>query len=619
MAERIWSAQQNDIFEWFADGSGNLVVRARAGTGKSTTILEAIKRAPENPILLAAFNTKIAKHLQKSVTPGGRVQVKTLHSLGYSIVRSNQNWGYIKVDDKDVLLKRADCLSEEAIKSYGIEVAPFYMTKLVRLVSKVHSLGREILPYSKSTGDLIELIDRFECEPDEDMERQGCTVDMIEALALEAMELAAKERPVKTGIDFADMLYLPVRNRWSQPEYPLGVVDEAQDMTTTQLDLFLSVCGGRICVVGDNRQAIYRFRGADSDSLDRLKVKLKAKELGLNTTYRCGKLIVAHAARIVPDFRAHEGNHDGSITYGDTLEQLVAQAQEGDFVLSRKNAPLAGVAMAMIRAKKRVQVAGKDIGKGLETVANKLAKGGAGQSIPLFLAKLRAWEEKECARAVKGAKSQQQAESKVEAIHDKADTLQFLTEGAASVNEVIALIVRLFADMDGDRAPDPSTFTTCSSIHKAKGLEADRVFVLTNTLYPRFKGMTPEQHMEECNLEYVAVTRAKHELVLMNLDEDAPPVPRLTVVGESREWAGEETAVAVAAPTRKPRGRKGKPTPVVPMAEGDIDTGVERVIDLLNGQHSFAPDERGDYCTLCGASETDHQMANALGLAGEPR
>lgn len=42
--EKTWSTQQKDIFDFFADGRGNLVVRARAGTGKTTTIIEAVRR-----------------------------------------------------------------------------------------------------------------------------------------------------------------------------------------------------------------------------------------------------------------------------------------------------------------------------------------------------------------------------------------------------------------------------------------------------------------------------------------------------------------------------------------------------------------------------------------------
>jgi hypothetical protein len=87
---REWSGQQTAIFDWFENGEGNLVVRARAGTGKTTTILEAITYAPEQTILLAAFNKKIAEEL-KSKLKNPRAEAKTLHSLGFGFVLRNWN------------------------------------------------------------------------------------------------------------------------------------------------------------------------------------------------------------------------------------------------------------------------------------------------------------------------------------------------------------------------------------------------------------------------------------------------------------------------------------------------------------------------------------------------
>jgi superfamily I DNA/RNA helicase len=99
----------------------------------------------------------------------------------------------------------------------------------------------------------------------------------------------------RKGIDFTDMIFLPVANNWIRPQYDMVVVDEAQDMNTCQLAIAQGLARNRVVVVGDDRQAIYGFRGADSGSLDRLKDELKATELGLTTTYRCGRGIVALA------------------------------------------------------------------------------------------------------------------------------------------------------------------------------------------------------------------------------------------------------------------------------------------------------------------------------------
>lgn len=68
-----------------------------------------------------------------------------------------------------------------------------------------------------------------------------------------------------------------------------------------------------------------------------------------------------------------------------------------------------------------------------------------------------------------------------------------------------------------------------STIHKMKGSEADRVFILDYPCFPyKFNGMSDEQLQQEINLQYVAITRAKKELYLAlqtpENDDDADKV-----------------------------------------------------------------------------------------------
>ena len=299
------------------------------------------------------------------------------------------------------------------------------------------------------------------------------------------------------------MLFLPVRNGWLQGQYNLVIIDESQDMSNSQLEIAqgVSIKGGRICLVGDDRQAIYGFRGADSGSLDRLKRELGAAELGLTRTYRCAKSIVRLAAELVPDFEAGEFNPEGEIL-NIFSHELIETAGPGNFILSRVNAPLAGIAMKLLRAGKRTQIAGRDIGKGLVILVRKLR----GTSIPNFLRKTEAWETRETYRlqtlldkAINGRKATLQA--KMEAIHDSAEMMISLAEGAKSITEITDRIENLFTD-DGLGI---TGMITCSSIHRAKGLESDKVFILEDTLR--------SHSIEEINLRYVAISRSKTSLV----------------------------------------------------------------------------------------------------------
>lgn len=532
MSTRQWSAQQEAIFAWFErkrpgkNVSKNLVVRARAGTGKTTTIVEGMNRAPDERIAGFAFNSRIAKELKERVT-SPRVEIATLHSLGYRNVR--RYWERLSVEantgDRAKALVEAVCPGNvpDAIK---------------KLVAKLHSKAREIAPYATQPGELLDLAEQFECEPDESWADRGFDIGVIERFALKAMELAAAEKPVKTGIDFADMIYLPLRNKWLYPEYDLGVVDEAQDMTPAQLDLASGVVKptGRICIVGDDRQAIYAFRGADAGSLDRLKAELNADELGLTVTYRCAKRIVERAAQLVPDFTAAASNPDGVI-HTMPEHKLVERVALGDFVLSRTNAPLVSTAMALVRKRVRVKIAGRDIGASLSAAMKRLNA----RSIPELLQKIAAWRDREVERALANDR-----EDKADKIRDTAATLEALADDARSVREVEERISMLFTDNGlGDKG-----VVTCSSVHRAKGLEADRVFVLKDTLYPEPKTKTPisdevksRRYREEQNIEYVAITRAKDTLVWVMSSSSAAdtmvPTPTIAlqadaVVGSSR-------------------------------------------------------------------------------------
>lgn len=498
MTSRTWSQQQEAIFGWFAGRqNGHLVVRARAGTGKSTTIREGVKRAPEASILIAAFSKALQEDMAAQIGSfAGKVQ--TLHAVGYACVRRFRD--HIKVAFNS---DRADRLALAACGSTAPDA-------ILRLVAKLHTKGREVAPHAARMGDLAAIQITFECEPEEQWAAAGFDNAYVEQKALDAMRLAAE---VKSGdtIDGSDMIFLPVRNGWMTRQFDLVVVDEAQDMTAAQLEIALGVlkAGGRICIVGDDCQAIFAFRGADSGSLDRLKAELQAAELGLTTTYRCGKAIVALAQAYVPDFEAGAGNPEGVVrTLGidaegkTTGETLVEAAGPGDFILSRVNAPLVSIAMQLLRAGKRTRVAGRDIGKGLITLVRKLKA----RSVPDLLGKLEAWAGREVARheaqLAKALNGRQSAlKAKIEAVQDQLEMLASLADGAKGVNEVEARIEALFTD-DG---LGQAGVITCSSVHRSKGLEAERVFVLRDTLR--------ETNQEEKNIAYVAITRAKRELV----------------------------------------------------------------------------------------------------------
>lgn len=496
--------EQADILEHFRQGEGNLVVLARAGSGKSWTIFQGVEIAPEKQILVAAFNKRIAQHAAVKIQ-NPAVEVKTLHSLGFKFVR--YNWEGVKLNgDRGLKLARQVCGDK----------CP---DPVARAVAKLASAAKGIAPFASKPGDLIDIAVQFDCIPDEyqatcihcsqsdglhDDDDEGCQfqgydLDYVEACALAAM-VCATERDDENEIDFDDMIFVPVRLGWCRAWYGLVCIDEAQDMNTAQLYMAQKACksGGRIVVIGDDRQAIYGFRGADSGSIARLKTELCAKQLTLTATFRCDYAIVTEAQRYVPDIVGHDSVGVGTVR---TMARsgLLDAARVGDFVLSRKNAPLATICLALLRAGTRARIEGKDIGASLCSLVRRLAKG-TGNTMKGLLEKLDIWEKRELDRAKK-IKSESTREDRIDAIADKAAMLREMSAGLQSAAAMIERIRKLFED-------DGRPSVVCSTIHKAKGLEAERVFILMDSFDPRRSG-----NIEEQNLRYVAVTRAKHELV----------------------------------------------------------------------------------------------------------
>jgi DNA helicase-2/ATP-dependent DNA helicase PcrA len=186
----------------------------------------------------------------------------------------------------------------------------------------------------------------------------------------------------------------------------------------------------------------------------------------------------------------------------------------GDTVLCRNNAPLVALAFRCIRERVGVNLLGRDIGRALGTIIKAISPNGD-LSLPLdiFIQKLTEWQMIELTKA--RAKDD---EAKAEAVNDRAESLFAIIEGnptARCAQDILNATAALFDKQTG--------MVTLSTIHKAKGLEWDRVYFLDSWRLPSKFALAakqagnPEPLRQEDNLAYVAVTRAKHELIYIDL------------------------------------------------------------------------------------------------------
>lgn len=468
--KRNWSDFQKAIFKDIATQTDHTVVIARAGSGKTSTIVEGFKYIPKGKkTLMVAFNKNIAEELKQRAP--SYVDTLTLHSLGFRSIK--QSFG------NEVILDNNK--SQNIVSSLIGE--DFELWELNMSICKAVSLCKGFL--WDSPAKIEELMEKFNIDTYE------FTKEKFIEIVIKTLFLCKAQKQV---IDFDDMIWFPFIFRLNVGKFDVVFVDEAQDLNAAQMAMVLSACkmGGRIIAVGDPAQAIYLFRGADSESIPNFINKLKAKTLPLSITYRCPKKVVKLAQEVVPDISTADDAPEGTVDYIDSVE-LLKKVKPGDFILSRTNAPLIKYCMALLKAGVPANIQGRDIGASLQAFIRK----SKAKTISDFIDYVNEWRETEVKRVISEKKDPG-------SYIDKAECLLNLCEGTLTIKDLKETIEKLFDDVDDNNK------VILSTTHKAKGLERDRVFILVST-FRYGPGVTGE----EANLFYVAITRSKSELYLV--------------------------------------------------------------------------------------------------------
>lgn len=514
------SPYQLDIFKNIEETKNSLIVEAVAGSGKTTTITGAVKLIDSNlRTLFCAFNASIAKELKNKLPD--HVDSRTLNSLGHRAWQRHVG-GRIELN----VNKTYDILdSEEILKNHPrweVRSVRFVVNQLVGYAKQmglvphdvVESMGAiPLIPDSKQAW--MDIIDHFNI--DFFVKRDGKTrVEIrkeIERKQNLAISLTRKVLTLgiqqKNVIDFNDQLYLPVIFNVEFAKYHVIFVDEAQDISMIQRVMIQRSLrkGGRVIAVGDPAQAIYGFRGADSKSLFNIAKEFDCKSLPLSICYRCGKNIVAEAQQYVSHIEAFDNAPDGTVerlgTYGAHNIDIF---QKDVFVLCRNVAPLVKLAFELIKFNKPVSILGKNIGKNIANLINSLNP----TTIPDLLKKLVKWEEIEIERL-----RERDPEASGDFIKERSDSVRTFIKcsGENSIPGLLESIDKLFSDKT-------KGVVLLSTIHKSKGLEADKVIILDFDLLPSKYAVLPWQKEQEKNLTYVAITRAKDYLGYIETPKD---------------------------------------------------------------------------------------------------
>ena len=470
----VWSPLQKAIFRDVQSGTGNTVVLARAGASKTTVLVEATKYVPpKKKTIFVAFNKKIALELDERINRS-YIATKTLHSVGFSTIKAHFGQAALDPDKTQNIIQ--NILYEYGFKKF--EKSKFDV--LFSLCRAVNLCKGALIDVPSKIDDLIDLfdIDTFSIARE----------DFIKIIC----KTLRKCKEINNVIDFADMVWFPYVYGMVPEKYDRVFIDEAQDLSPAQVSLALSLCkkDGRILAVGDDRQVLYSFNGVEIDAIEKLTKRLDAKVLPLSVSYRCPQKVIKLAQDIVPDIEAAPYAQEGEVK--EVKEKnFLSDVRPGDFILSRVNAPLIYYCLALLRMGVPANIQGRDVGANLAYMIKK----SEAKTVPEFAKWLDEWKASEIARLT--AKKRDPI-----LVIDKAACLDTLCEGARSLDEVLDNIKELFND------GDDTTRVMLSSVHKSKGLERERVFLLTNTF-------RRDMSVEEMNIEYVAITRSKSCLYLV--------------------------------------------------------------------------------------------------------
>jgi len=500
------SAQQAAIYQWVKKGEGSAIFEARAGTGKTTTLVDSTKLMKGN-VAFMAYNKKIAEEIKFKIGGKPGIDCGTFHSFGMK--------GWRKISTKfEVDERKVQTIIEE--KSIP-RLYSFFVKKSVSL-AKQWGIGIDNGPGSWDIDDFqgwMQIVDHFDLRESlaQDEDRSDETFEEILNVAIGyAIEVLKTSNALGAQvIDFDDMIYLPLLKNAQFFRYDWVLVDEAQDTNPTRRMLAerLLKPGGRLIAVGDPYQAIYGFTGANSDAMDQIADRFDCARFPLTITYRCPKVVVKVAQTWVKDIEAHPTAPEGIYQQmaAQTFRELDALLlDKTSAVLCRNTKPLLDIAFALIKRDIACHVEGRDIGLSLIKLMERWPRI---KNLGPMSDKLREFRDREVEKLMNTKK-----EIQAELLADKVDCLLTIIEMMPPNSEVIdvrAKIERLFGDTPEGRASENLTLST---IHKSKGREWNRVYWYGRNLYQPSKYAKQDWQIEqEINVFYVAATRSKSELI----------------------------------------------------------------------------------------------------------
>ena len=238
--------------------------------------------------------------------------VRTIHSQGFAAMRKAVKAGLDKNKGWD--------LAREVLDGDPVLLALPQGERLTTTRALLDLLSKCLITLSgTSLDEVINLVDHY-----------GIDLDPVFAQPRLERLVAANDAATRRGaISFDDMISGPARFTFPVEQFPVVLIDEAQDLSPAQRAVALASVapGGMAIFVGDPRQAIFGFAGATCESIREIVEATGADTLPLSVTYRCPTSHVELARNIVPGIEAAPGAKPGILetVQADRVPDLVKQ------------------------------------------------------------------------------------------------------------------------------------------------------------------------------------------------------------------------------------------------------------------------------------------------------
>lgn len=512
---------------------------ARAGTGKTTTAMVTMARAlARNPKLRIAYGAYNRRNANEAIAkaPVG-IECNTIHSLlGKTAIQRAYPGSRIDPDKPWRIVRK--------LLPRGVDDADeFTLRDLRKVIVRTYELAMEGLVDARDEQAVMDLADYYGLE----FREYGITLYLETVKALVAESLAT----VSEAMSFADMVAAPVMLAAVAAKIPrigLLVVDEAQDLSAGQQACALMAIGfvppdiqkrfgippakgpmGILSYIGDERQAIYAFRGAPREGLDNFYdlVQTSGQDIltcHITRTRRCPRRVVELMRVIVPDFEAELDAPEGAVYLVNDQHVIdhIGQGRQADdtLILSRTNAALVPLALVLVRMEPPipVQFVSSDLGERLARIARGFSwgfkeNGGGEASLDHFITDLH----NRMSKLVEGSRGKALKERAVNQ-YDMYDLLVSIATASDDWHAFFENIAKLFNSVAFDPDSHPVRFST---IHGIKGGESKYVILLGGDKMPHPMAEQEWEIEQELNMLYVAGTRAMEQLWFCNT---VPPI-----------------------------------------------------------------------------------------------